>query len=158
MCEQCLVNPLYFGEVIPGWCLIRARRQGSDMEVGDWGLLRMNDPDLIWKSTPQLDPTFYMTDDEEAEYWKTHSYKDEAVHAAEDFVDTLWCQPVSLGYDLVSAMMEAGYSRKQHGPVEWWLWQKLAEHIRDTEPTVDEVDPLPGSDDHMPHNYEIGKE
>ena len=30
MCEQCLVNPLYFGEVLPGWYLIRARRDGND--------------------------------------------------------------------------------------------------------------------------------
>ena len=46
MCEQCLVNPLYFGEVLPGWYLIRARRDGDIMKVGDWGMIQCNDPTI----------------------------------------------------------------------------------------------------------------
>lgn len=53
MCEQCLVNPFYYGEFAPGWFLIRATRE-SDMKIGQWGLLECNDPSIVFTTTPQL--------------------------------------------------------------------------------------------------------
>lgn len=55
MCTQCVVNPIYYGEVAPGWWLIRARKDevGDDgMKVGDWGLVECNDPSIVFSVTP----------------------------------------------------------------------------------------------------------
>lgn len=54
MCEQCVVIPYYYGEVFPGVQLIRSRRETktSDMELYDWGLLFINNPFVVFKTTP----------------------------------------------------------------------------------------------------------
>lgn len=121
MCEQCLVNPLYFGEVLPGWFLIRARRKGNMMEVGDWGMLRCNDPTFVWSTTPKA----------------TKEEFDGYIYLPDDFDEALYMYATH-GYDLISAGIEIGYNREEHGRFAQWLFWHLSEHIRNTEPTVED--------------------
>lgn len=55
MCTQCVVNPIYYGEIAPGWFLMRARKDegGTEgMRVGEWGLVECNDPTIVFDVTP----------------------------------------------------------------------------------------------------------
>jgi len=52
MCEQCCAATIFFGEVFPGWYLVRARRDGHFMKKAQWGLVRQNDPEFYWDITP----------------------------------------------------------------------------------------------------------
>lgn len=144
MCMQCLVNPLYFGEVVPGWYLIRARREHyNSMDVGDWGLLRSNDPDIIFKTTPLLEPP-----DADPLY-------DTFYQKADEFYNELVCDPY-LGYLLVDACKKNGYDHENHGFFHIWFFDYLAKHINKTEPKT-EQDPMPELDSYCKHDYTLGK-
>ena len=131
MCEQCLVNPLYYGQVFGNWSLIRARRKGIDMEVGDWGLLKVNDPSFIWKTTPTID----------AEY------------PSDDFYDAFWMQPFD-GKSFAEECVSAGFEGTNDYDLHDWLWKKIAEHISNTTPETSE-DPFPHLDALVETNYEL---
>lgn len=75
MCEQCVVIPYHYGEVFPGVHLIRARRETPTSEMGlyEWGLLNVNDPFVIFRTTPVL-PT---SDEDEEVVERFDKFKDE---------------------------------------------------------------------------------
>lgn len=154
MCEQCLVNPLMFGEVLPGWYLMRARRKSSMMEVGDWGLVRCNDPDFVWSTSPIPDPTFGLTDDQ------INSLPDgitkEFNLRCDKFEEELYV-PAYIGYLLVEAGRKVGYNQEEHGAFAYWLFHYLGHHIMITEPDLSEQDPFPDLDKELPHDYSLGK-
>ena len=131
MCEQCLVNPLFYGEVIPGWYLIKARRESSSMRVGDWGLLRINNPDFIW-STFDFEPS-----DENAI----------------TFYDCWSCAPET-GHALFSSALKAGFT--EDDSLFYWLGSKIQEHIKNTIPEVEE-DYMPQLNEYAKHDYSILK-
>ncbi len=157
MCMQCIVNPLYWYDVLPGWTLIRARRKDDgEMNVGDWGLVTINDPDFIWKSTPKMDPKFEMTEEEEDKFWDQNPDYDSML--PDDFLDAFDNSSVMTSWELVDAAIKAGYNQEKHGcDVKNWLFHYLACWIRDHEPTVEE-DPFPNLDGMVEHNYDLGKE
>jgi hypothetical protein len=64
MCEQCCAQVDSWGEILPGWSLVRATRDGNYMKKGDWGLVEVNDPAFIFSTTPIKDLTYGLTDDE----------------------------------------------------------------------------------------------
>lgn len=71
MCEQCVAATVMYTlpgagghEVLPGYALVRATKDGWMMRKGDWGLVRMNDPDYWWSKTPVEDPYLGLTDAE----------------------------------------------------------------------------------------------
>jgi len=158
MCEQCLVNPLYFGEVLPGWFLIRARREGTEMKVGQWGLVECNGPTFVWTTTPKPDPTVGLTEKQEREFWAslTEEQKKAEIAREGDFDDALVCNPFT-GYKLVKAAMKKGYRRNTHGHLSSWLFHYLGVWIRDHDPEVED-DPFPNNDNYYPHDYTLGKE
>lgn len=140
MCEQCLVNPLYFGEVLPGYILIRARRKSEYIEVGDWGLVEANDPTYVWKSIP---------------YKKTA--KDRIFCAPSDFSDCFYGSPQQ-GFKLITAARQAGYSEGLEYFVnfESWFFDYLARWIETHEAELYD-DAFPHLDEYMPHDNTLGK-
>lgn len=58
MCDLCDVIPYYYGEIFEGYkyTLIRARRENPDtcMKVGEWGIVTVNSPFIVFKTTPIL--------------------------------------------------------------------------------------------------------
>ena len=155
MCEQCEVNPLYFGDPLPGWLLIRARRE-SEMKVGQWGLVQCNDPTFVWTTTPAASPIFGMSDSEIEAYEKVNGFCDEWAAVGDDFIDSLvHCGPMD-GYRIVDACMQVGYDSLVHGDVIVWLFSYLGKWITENEPTTEE-DPFPHLDEMCPHDYNLGK-
>jgi len=53
MCEQCVAEVMNFGKISNNIILVRATKDGHTMKKGNWGLVNMNDPFLIFKHTPK---------------------------------------------------------------------------------------------------------
>lgn len=128
MCEQCCADTETIGDVLPGISLVRARKQGSKMKPGDWGLVEGNDPFFIWSGEIVPDPFENLTDDEinactdeqEAEF-------DRWGDAYEPF-RFMECDP-RIGYEMISEAIELGYDPKE-GSVNYWLWCRMAKLVR----------------------------
>lgn len=120
---------------------MRARREGGEMAVGDWGLVECNDPSPVFTVTP------YLGDD-------TTPHK-----AMDKFSDELYCDPVT-GHRLYTAFMSVKMSwrvkRKfvKHSAFRFddRLFIYLADWIEHADPTFD-ADPFPHLDQHFPHDY-----
>jgi hypothetical protein len=137
MCTLCITNPFYYGEVAPGIILIRARRADSDsMDVKDWGLLQVNHPDIVFKTTP-------------------HLYEEgrELDKAVDSFVSEV-VTDIETGYEYYNkfSQVEIAYAVKRlfvkyraYGFSEK-LYFYLAWFINKSEPNTD-PDPLPTMDD-----------
>lgn len=55
MCLQCCAKTIDYGEFAPGWRLVKATvTVEGEMDEGDWGLVRINDPDVIIKTSLKL--------------------------------------------------------------------------------------------------------
>lgn len=143
MCTQCLVNPFYYGEVMPGWFLIRARRASSDMDVKDWGLVECNDPSIVFSTTPYIPASGF------------------SVAEIEKFSDELVCDP-STGYRLIAAFKQVKpifrvlrlYSKHMAFRLEDRLFLYLADYIKNSTPETDS-DPFPQLDNEstIAHDY-----
>lgn len=147
MCLQCTTNPWYFdGEVLPGYWLIRARRGYFDeMEPKDWGLVKCNDPSLIFKTTP------YLYDDLDT-LWEKY----------DSFYDEWYCSP-DLGYDIISAFKQikpdfrlkrlfVKYGEYYSRNIMMQLYIYLADFIQRAT-VYTEQDAFPNSDDCSPTDY-----
>lgn len=149
MCEQCLVNPLYFGEVVPGWFLIRARRASDDMKVGEWGLVQVNDPAFTWSS--KIEP--FDTESEDVLLEESPS----------DFYDGICSLDLDTLTRLIVACERAGYvafgdnAFKDFNSLDGWLWRKIVEHLKVAAAETEE-DPFPHLDAIQPHDYSLGKD
>ena len=136
MCEQCLTHCITFGEVLPGFHLMRARRDGNEWKKGQWGLIEINDPTVVWYTTPvhHADITDYFD-------------------IPEEFLNAFKCYPVT-GFRMVSAAKQVGYEPRRDGFFEYWLYERLAKHIAENDFRVDD-DPLPNI---IETDISIGKE
>lgn len=138
MCEQCIVNPLSFGEVLPGIYLMRARRDGNEMNAGDWGLVYCNGPFFVWSGTREKP-------NPECSY----SESDMSDEFSQMMVDP------RTGYDLFTKAFAFGFDPNKHNFTAWF-WEHIFNHVDATEPQVDD-DPFPRLDAERFHDYSIGK-
>lgn len=132
MCEMCLADAEYVGEVVPGWYLSVARQDGGGMRTGDYGLTRCNGPEIIIPAAlrPIADPLFGLSDeqvdilsDEEFEQ-KNYPFTSRMVEIVKE---CLWLQP-SAGHELFEACVQAGFDYSQGG-MEAFLVHKMGETI-----------------------------
>lgn len=134
MCEQCITNPLYFGQPIPGYTLMRARREGNDVPLLAWGLIECNDP------------TF------------TFSFDFGLVVDSSDWHKAAWAVASDLrhhpveGFKLVTACIPLGYAIDGDVGFVDWLLQHIRSWLVVTPPTTDD-DPFPNLDEHRAHDY-----
>lgn len=137
MCERCLINPLCFGEVVPGLYLSKARRQSINVKLGQWVLIESND--AVYK----FDFNFHVAVD--SVEW-------------EDQVEALWPQMMSYPHDgwrLVNGAVQMGYDLKSNF-INWFALR--IRHLLVTEEpelfnTPDDPDPFPQLDAVQPHDY-----
>lgn len=161
MCEQCLTWPVSFGSPLPGYTLMRARRNGNDWLQGEWGLVECNDPTYIWKATPTPNPVFGMTDEEEEAFLQSipedsKEYKRANAYCApDDFESAIWNSPLH-GYRLVSAAIKRGYDPKDYNFARW-LFDYLGEWLK-TAPMEDEGDAFPSRESFAPVDLTIGRD
>lgn len=135
MCDQCNADPLSYGEVIPGWILMRARRDGIRWRKDDWGLVCSNDPTFTWTSTPTPCPLFCMPDEEDQMAWfdaqpeGSPDVERALAYTPDDFKKAFMMDP-GLGYDLVVAAMTCGYDPNDGGDFHAWFFDHIGEHLK----------------------------
>lgn len=134
MCLQCLVNPISFGEPLPGFFLMRARRNNDAWGKGDWALVECNDPTFIWKDTPIRIKEFWDVPDR--------------------FYNSFDADPMT-GYRLVQASVVKGYDVKT--PFIPWLFNYLANWI-EAATITEQGDPFPHLEEISPSDLTIGKD
>lgn len=159
MCEQCLTWPISFGNPLPGFRLMRARRDGHTWKRGEWALIECNDPTYTWKTTPTPSPIYNLSDLEEHKMISALALADtegaeykRCMFHPEEFIEALRSGPEA-GFKLVSACYEVGYDKKKHGNLDSWLFDYLGEWLKTAE-MVDEGG-LPGL---SPADFTIGKD
>jgi hypothetical protein len=122
MCEQCSAATVTFGEVLPGVAVIRATRDGLSMKAGQWGLVTMNDPFIIFDSSPVVDPAHGWTDDQVNAsedghpMWAWHDLSGE-------FREKLYVPP-RLGARLIEKATALGYT-DDDGDLAHWLFHRM---------------------------------
>lgn len=164
MCEQCLTNPIYFGEPLPGLYLARARRDGNDWKKREWGLIEINDPSFVWTSTPTVNPCFGMDLDEIEAYVEAHPgmSEDEENRAygiggvPMDFIDQFSLMDPEFGHFIVGEAIKVGF-RPKIDTFVYWFYDYLGKWILEHDGESGD-DPLPHLDDYSPTDYTIGKE
>jgi len=162
MCEQCLTWPISFGQPIPGYTLMRARRDGNEWMKGEWGLIECNDPTFVWKSTPTPTLAYGMTVEEEAALLESLDPESPEYARADlwlppdDFVDGLTGNAVD-SYKLVRAAVEKGYDIEKDGNFYLWFFDYLGEWIKNAD-MVDEGDAFPNRESFAPVDLNIGKD
>lgn len=122
MCEQCVTSCVVWRDVLPGWTLMRAQKDGNIMEAGQYGLLRCNDPDAVWTGAPQIEPP-----EGRPSEWGDY------VDGIGEFKEALVLRP-EVGWELTKAAMERGYSSDEHGLLSFWLWDHLAKCMKQSWP------------------------
>ena len=133
MCLTCMMDTWYFGEVMPGFHLIRGRREYFDeAKIKDWGLQVCNDPDIIFETTP------YLYNNEDVFYENCEKFRQE-----------LYCSP-DLGYEIIKAFKQVPCTYRlkrlfvKYGKfgdryrIMTQLYIYLAEFIQNATPIVDE--------------------
>lgn len=133
MCEQCCASTICIGELVPGWFLVLATKDGAVMKAGNYGLLRINDPDFIFTVKPVKDK-FYHLSDEEINHlplvdFLSNTRKLGEVHYS--IYDSLKCSP-EIGYKLYCSCIKTGY-KEDDDTLEYWLINKMGQMIEEWE-------------------------
>lgn len=139
MCEQCTTEALTYGEVIPGWLLMRAQKDGNRWKAGEWGLVWSNDPSFTWTSTPTPNPAFGLDDEAEEALYEANKGtpigdRIASMKLPQDFKDAFEAVTPRAGYSLVCAAMEKGYDPETSGDFSWWFYDCVGEHLKTAVP------------------------
>ena len=134
MCEQCLTWPISFGTPLPGYALMRARRDGDRWLKGEWALIKVNDPTVTWRSTPVVGPKY----------------------APGEFYDQFSRFGMHEAHSLFEACKAAGFRPGRAEHVETWLFRHLATWLTTAE-QVDEGDAFPHLENTKPADLTIGR-
>lgn len=119
MCIQCEAECFEWGEPVPGFALVRARRAGGGMKPGDWGLVESNDPFHFWSTA--LPPP--LPDEDESP--EAEELFERMCDEVESWNGTLFGDPdrtLRLGL----AAIKEGYDPPKHGRLGFWLYERVA--------------------------------
>lgn len=133
MCVQCVNETETFLEFAPGWCLVRSTVDSSYMDKGDWGILKIDDPDVVWKTTPWPEPVDPTNPDDDNDIDDEFELLfDNWAEDLDKFKSEFILKPLK-GYELVLACMEAGYDSKEDYFI-WWLFDHMGKWIKNHMP------------------------
>jgi len=126
MCEQCCAKTEDYGEIFPGWYLVRATVNGMEMLTGQWGLVRTNDPEFIWTDDPtpigDLNERCDKLGDEDEgtpEYDEAFDAWFAWMNKAKDFGKFFQVDP-DMGWRLVEEGRKVGYEPSAKPFYEWF--------------------------------------
>lgn len=124
MCEQCATEAVLFrinkstgveeDGPLPGYALMQATQDGLMMKAGQFGLVRCNDPDLIWTIRPIADTP--LTED---------AYFEGVIVFEEELSIRHSLSWLHIAPDLVQAALKVGYDRAKDGSFPHWLFNRL---------------------------------
>lgn len=141
MCEQCCTDAISFHNVLEGWTMIQARRDsGHMMKAKQFGLLRCNDPDIVWDECPEPDPTDGIPDEEVTD--EQHDLWNKWMKKVQTFHTNLKMEP-SVAHELVEAAIKAGYKKDESGYFSMWLFNHLGKIVKTKQPAHHSGSPLP---------------
>lgn len=149
MCEQCNTDAMNYGELMPGWFLMKAQKDGVRWKAGEWALIRASDPVATWTSTPTPNPAFGLDEAAEDALYEQHKGtpigdRIVEVQLPADFASAFSSFHPNLGYRLVAGAMERGYDRATCGSVDWWLYDYIGEWL-ETAVAIHHSKPHPAS-------------
>lgn len=129
MCLQCLTNAKTLSrDVVPGFALMQSTKDAARWPLGWFGLVKCNDPLLVFKGPLLQDPCAGYTEDQLDVMLSYPEGYDEYVAACEQLGTKLQL-PASQGHELVQACIEQGYRAEEHGHLQWWLLNHLAKCV-----------------------------
>ncbi|GBG14434.1 secretion system protein E [Novimethylophilus kurashikiensis] len=130
MCLQCLTEArVIAADVLPGYSLLQSTADNPDWPKGWFGLVRQNDPDLIFEGPLYADPTAGLDDDAVEEQVESRDF-DEFCVAAGRLHQALSSMGAMPGYQLVEACRRQGYNMDRDGhEVAYWLMHHLANTV-----------------------------
>lgn len=126
MCEQCFTESEFWGEIISGWHLVRATKDGVTMKSGDWGLAECNDPVFIFSTTPIKYPSDSLTNKEVLVFESICS------EIEEQMGNSIGKGKLRSWGKLYEAIQENGYTTDDGSPM-MWLCNYIANYIEDHE-------------------------
>jgi len=144
MCEQCCAETVaYEGEVLPGYLLVRATKDGRVMKKDDWGLVHCNDPAFWWSMTPVPDPTDGMTDEQidslrdpqglielqDERYFEAAEHLDAALAGKLSQTES-HCPHFDDATRLYEAAKAVGYDRDSDGRFAFWLCHHIGTFLK----------------------------
>ena len=127
MCEQCVTDAsMVVPDIIPGFSLMRANKDGQHWKNGWYGLVESNDPSIVFEGPLLRDETAGMADDEiNALLGDENIVLDAFLTAGEKFGEALELDAYT-GYRLVAACIKEGFNPKEDGAVQFWLMHHMA--------------------------------
>ena len=131
MCLQCVTEADYITAVLgTSLHLTRATKDApEEWLAGQWGLLCINDPEVVWSGPmPWPDPSFGVPD-EIAESWDAaqNALADQWMRDARDFATSFEEQVgVYSAYDIGALCQQSGWTPKD-GRFTFWLYHKMGE-------------------------------
>ena len=132
MCLQCDTDPINYGELLPGWALMKATKTSTfnEWKQDEYGLVRCNDPDFIFTCQPMENPYSGLSDEEVDLKLK----EDEAISGSYfEFLDKASDLEASLkgniqqSVELWEAATKAGFNGEMC--IDEWLLDKMARLI-----------------------------
>jgi hypothetical protein len=122
MCLQCCADSeLIYEDILPGFHLVRARKSFEMWNAGEYALVRMNDPDIVFSNLEEFveDPGDNFTDEEFEKF----------DYALEKIDDSLFCEP-KVGYQLILAAITVGYD-PERVRFSYWLCDYVARKLNE---------------------------
>ncbi len=113
MCEQCVANAHVWIDILPGWWLVRAHKDGNEMKAGQWGLLHCNDPSLILTTDP-----------------RTNEHDRRC--ASEVFTGIRGQVPSHVWFKILDAAKSVGYDKEQQPILEYWLIARICGRVKES--------------------------
>ncbi len=145
MCLQCSTAAETLAKnVLPGFSLMRATQSTEGWQAGQYGLVEMNDPLVVFDGPLLRDPSEGLSDE------AINALSEDAFAEVERFLEAggalnqqLKVDPVA-GYRLTAACMQHGYDPVEGGFLGFWLMNHLAKALERTGGS-EPADPARGS-------------
>jgi len=125
MCEQCYTQSVTLGEVVPGLILIQAKKDGRHMKAGDYGLVRSNDPDVIWTDRPEPDPYEGRPDEDFGTVLAGEVWQAKVQEFTAQCNTQLGPMGLTTGFRIGLLCQAAGYDHTKDGKLEYWLFHRM---------------------------------
>lgn len=129
MCEQCCAKTIYLGEIAKGFHFVKATRDGNEMKKGEYGIIRCNDPDIIFPESLKPFPDPYLNNEEDGD-----KFIDLVYNLREYLIGSF-----DFGYDFYMACSkEPDWNHEKPGNIDWWIINKMGILVSKFEKHVEE--------------------
>jgi len=148
MCEQCVTDAQFFllkedgsidsyKNLLPGWALFQAAKDGCDMEKGEWGLVQCNNPDFIWSVDPIPNPYYELSAAEEKKASENPANKKQYklfTDRVNEFAESLNTPYPVVAWRLVDSAKKMGFDPNANGLLRFWLFHRLGMWVKEHKP------------------------